>query len=125
MNKQRKRISLKSLSPARQALIVCMHEKQFGTIRNIPVVDCEPVLQQATITRRRSLTKLSNTKPLSRNYFLKTAHLHLLELLDEIQDGNLEMVKFREGLPCLLKVWCNCDLPLRNNEPTIGRSRCE
>lgn len=103
MNQPRKRISLKSLSPARQELIVCMHEKQFGTIRNVPIVKGEPVMYKATITKRRNLAKQASAKPVSRNFILKTAHLGLLESLDEIQNGALELITFRDGLPCELE----------------------
>ena len=103
MNQPRKRISLKSLSPERQQLIVCMHEKQFGTIRNVPIEKGEPVMQKATITKRRNLAKQSNAKPVSRNFILKAAHLRLLESLDELNNGTLELITFRDGLPCELE----------------------
>ena len=103
MNQQRKRISLKSLSPARQKLIVCMHEKQFGTISNLPVVEGEPLLEQAKVTRRRNFTRNTIVRPASKNFFLKAAHLELLESLDEIGSGTVERVTFRDGLPCELE----------------------
>ena len=52
MTQTRKRISLKSISAERQNLIVCMYEKQFGTIRNLPVVDGEPMLQKAKVVAK-------------------------------------------------------------------------
>ncbi len=100
MSKPRKRMSLKSLSPARQALIVCMHEKQFGCIRNLPIAGGEPVLPKARVTRKRSLKNQLVIKPVSRNFYLKVSQVELLGLLDEIGDGELEMLTFRDGLPC-------------------------
>ncbi|MGV3483337.1 MAG: hypothetical protein ACO1RT_02830 [Planctomycetaceae bacterium] len=100
MSKPRKRISLKSLSPARQALIVRMHEEQFGTIRNLPVAAGEPVLPEAKITRKRSLKKQVVAKPVSRNFYLKAPHVELLSVLDRIGTGTLDVVTFRDGLPC-------------------------
>jgi hypothetical protein len=104
MNQPRKRISLKSLSASRQELIVCMHEKQFGTISNLPVVDGEPNLQLAKVVRRRNLTRSPEARPTSKNFFLKDAHLQLLESLDEIGSGSIEKVTFRDGLPCELEL---------------------
>jgi hypothetical protein len=66
MKKSRKRISLRSLSPARQDLIVCMHQKQSGTIRNLPVVAGEPMLQNARVTRRRNLGTKNAAPPVNR-----------------------------------------------------------
>lgn len=103
MNKPRRRISLKSLSDERQQLIVCMHEKQFGTIRNLPVIEGEPLLGQARVVRRRNLSKESDRKPVSKNFRLKVAQVRLLETLDEIENGVLELITFRDGLPCELE----------------------
>ena len=77
-----------------------MHEKQFGMIANLPVVDGEPVLNKAKVTRRRSLNRPSVKPPTSKNFRLKASHLKLLESLDEIGCGMVERVTFREGLPC-------------------------
>ena len=103
MNKPRKRILLKSLSSERQELILCMHKKQFGTIRRLPIAGGEPVLKKARVTRRRNLTKQPTTKPVSQNFILKSAHIFLLETLDEVADGTLELITFRDGLPCELE----------------------
>jgi hypothetical protein len=106
MNQPRKlksRISLKSLSPARQELIVCMHEFQYGTINQLPVVDGEPNLKLAKVVRRRSLNRNAVARPTSKNFILKLAHLELLGSLDQIGSGIIEMVTFREGLPCELE----------------------
>ena len=103
MSQSRKRISLKSISAERRNLIVCMYEKQFGTIRNLPVIDGEPKLKDAKVVRKRNLDKQYNTKTVSKNYYLKVAQLRLLDTLDEINDGVLERIIFREGLPCELE----------------------
>ena len=103
MTQTRKRISLKSISAERQHLIVCMHQKQFGTIRNLPVVDGEPMLKKAEVVRMRKLSNHRNTRPVSPNYFLKLAQLRLLDMLDEIHDGVLDRITFRNGLPCELE----------------------
>jgi len=80
-----------------------MHEMQYGSIRNLPIVGGEPVLQQAKVIRRRNLAKQSTVKPVNKNFYLKASHLQLLKLLDEIGDGVLDMISFREGLPCELE----------------------
>lgn len=103
MSQTRKRISLKSISSERQNLIVCMYEKQFGTIRDLPVIDGEPMLQKAKVVRKRNLTKHCDTKRVSPNFYLKVAHVRLLDTLDEIHDGILERITFRDGLPCELE----------------------
>ena len=103
MTQSRKRISLKSISAERQNLIVCMHKKQFGTIRNLPVVEGEPMLQEAKVVRKRNLSKQDDSKPVSPNYYLKVAQLRLLDTLDEIHDGVLDRITFRDGLPCELE----------------------
>ncbi len=103
MNQPRKRISLKSLSPARQELIVCMHEKQFGTIADLPIVEGEPLLGKAKVSRLRSFNRSATVRPSSKNFRLKAAHLQLLESLDEIGSGTVERVTFRDGLPCELE----------------------
>jgi hypothetical protein len=103
MKPTQKRISLKSLSPARQDLLICMHEKQFGSIRNLVIVNGEPMMQRAKVTRRRNLTKLTSAKPVSRNFILKDAQIQLLDQLDEVGNGELELVTFRNGLPCELE----------------------
>ena len=103
MTQPRKRVSLKSISAERQDLIVCMHRKQFGTIRNLPVIDGEPKLKEAKVVRKRNLEKQDDTKAVSKNYYLKVAQLRLLDTLDEIHDGVLERIIFRDGLPCELE----------------------
>ena len=103
MSQPRKRISLKSISTERQSLIVCMYEKQTGTIRNLPVVDGEPKLKAAKVVRKRNLVKQDNTKSVSKNYYLKVAQLRLLDTLDEIHDGVLDRITFQDGLPCELE----------------------
>lgn len=100
MNQIRKRISLKTLSTARQELIICMHEKQFGTITNLPVVDGEPILAEAKIVRRRCLNRQLASRPTSKNFILKAAHRELLDSLDEIDEGTIDRITFRDGLPC-------------------------
>lgn len=53
--------------------------------------------------RKRRLTCASQKSPTSKNFRLKTAHLQLLESLDEIGSGTVERVIFRDGLPCELE----------------------
>ncbi|MEZ6097140.1 MAG: hypothetical protein R3C03_23435 [Pirellulaceae bacterium] len=100
MTQPRKRITLKSLSQERQDLIVCMHEKRFGTIADLPIVDGEPILSRANVTRRRKLNGNSSSGPTSRNFRLKVPHLKLIESLNEIQNGTIKLMVFRDGVPC-------------------------
>lgn len=103
MNHQpRKRISLKTLSDERRNLILVMHKKQFGTIRDLRVVAGEPILANAKVVRRHNLAKETVTKSVSNNFVLKDIHLRLLKMLDQIGDGKLERLTFRDGLPCEL-----------------------
>lgn len=99
MKQPRKRWPLKSLSPARQELIVCMHEKQHGVIRCLPIVDGEPIIAKAKVTRKRKLAKEAPVKRVSRNFCLKAPQKRLMATLDEIQNGVLEVINFCDGLP--------------------------
>ena len=72
-------------------------------IRNLPVIEGEPLLEQARVVRRRNLSKESDRKPVSKNFRLKVAQVRLLETLDEIENGVLELITFRDGLPCELE----------------------
>jgi len=94
-----KRSFMKSQSHNRQALFLCMLEKQNGRISNLPVVGGEPQLSQAKVKDSKRLDKQCVAKPASKNFCLKEEHLRLIETLDELGDGVISFIKFRDGLP--------------------------
>lgn len=97
--KRTKRVALKSLSTERQELLRLMHQYQFGSIRNLPIVGGEPIVAQAEVFRKARFDRTNASKPESRNYILKTEQLSLLKQLDLIADGVLDHIKFQFGLP--------------------------
>ena len=99
MNKTKKRVSLKTLSQERQALIVYMHLGQFGELEHLPVIDGEPQLDMAVLVQRKVFGRTRARKSISPNFYLKPQHLELLESLDKIGTGTLKQLSFHEGLP--------------------------
>ncbi len=99
MKTKTKRSFFRSQSPKRQELLLCMHEKQNGTIRDLPVVAGEPRMSEARVRRTTRLDKWVVPKPASKNFCLKQAHLRLMQTLDEMGDGVISRIVFQDGLP--------------------------
>lgn len=86
-------------------MISCMYHEQCGKILNLPIVDGEPKLELAEVIRRRKLGRTKQkTLASSPNFRLKVAQMRLIETLDEIRNGVLTEIKFRDGVPCELEL---------------------
>jgi len=92
------------LTPARRWLVDAMREAGFAQIKNLVIVNKEPVIKPAPKVRRRR--KLSG--PVYRpspapagDYLLKEQIVNLFHQIDKIENGVIT-IDVRDGLPCEL-----------------------
>jgi hypothetical protein len=90
-----------NLSPARQQLIQLFQDLGFGRIDQLTVRSGEPVLTECRAVRYIKFERRGEPAAPPREFELKSEHLQLLDCLDRIQDGVLERLDIRHGLPCL------------------------
>jgi hypothetical protein len=94
--------SFKSLSPARQRLVLLMAEYQFGAIVGLNVRGAEPDFSRScTIYRRHHLgpSKERHVAKLRADFALKAAHIELFDLCDQLVNFEVAELKFEGGLP--------------------------
>jgi len=90
------------LSEPRKQVVRVMQEYLFGTIRWLPVRKGEPVLDPfPEIVREHKFAadNLPHAVLHSRNFRLKEQHVDFFKQLDAIQDGVIEALEFKHGLP--------------------------
>ena len=93
-----------TLSPAQQRITNRMREMGFGKIRNLSIINGEPILKGATITTRRKLTKPEAMFKFKSDSELSTEHFELFRTINEIQNGIIACLEVQHGLPCHLEI---------------------
>ena len=93
---------LASLSPARQQLIRLMQRVWFGRIEQLQIRDGDPVLDPIPRVVRQykfASTDESDRHHGNRNFSIKESVVDLLQLLDLINDGVIDELTIKHGLP--------------------------
>ena len=93
-----------ALSPAQQRITKRMREMGFGKIRNLSIINGEPILKGATVTIRRKLTKPEAMFKFKGDFELSTEHFELFRTINEIQNGIIACLEVQHGLPCHLEI---------------------
>lgn len=76
-----------------------MHFEQNGKLLKLPVVNHQPILEKAQVVRLKARKAIAASKRTSRNYFLKSPQIKLLETFDQTDNGTLDL-EFKDGMPC-------------------------
>ncbi|MFQ5732745.1 MAG: hypothetical protein ACE5KM_12430 [Planctomycetaceae bacterium] len=107
-NDQQDRTMMKSsLSPQRASLLEAMQSLRYGWIRNLPVREGEPVLDEGVaIVQNVKMNGRNNPHPLlaAEDYALKHEATALFAQLDALQTGLIEVIEVKDGLPFQLHV---------------------
>jgi hypothetical protein len=101
-----------ALSPARQRLIELMQQVNFGRIEALVVRGGEPVFDDPAPKIFREVKFGSENGPRaeleSRNFMLKTQVVELLKELDQLGNGQIDVLTVRHGLPFGMHVESRC-----------------
>jgi hypothetical protein len=91
-----------SLSSQRQRLLELCQRAFFGRVEELRVCDMQPVLDPLPRVVREYKIPGEN-KPrgewLASEFALKAQWIELFQLFDEMQNGIIEMLEFKHGLP--------------------------
>lgn len=96
-----------TLSEPRKKLIDLMQRLKFGRIERLVVRDGEPVLDPAPrIVRDIKIggEKGSRPEPGNPDFALRAQEVEMLEHLSRLQDGTLDVVEVKHGLPFKLVI---------------------
>jgi hypothetical protein len=97
-----KPIRLSDLSPARQSLVRLCREINYGQISGLVIRNGEPVLdpQPAVLLEAKfDLHEESSPLPGPPDFELGSETVRLMARLDEIQNGTIERLDVRHGIP--------------------------
>ena len=97
----------RQLSAARAQLVELMQRINFGRIERMSVVNRQPVL--SSIGKALSTIKLkSENGPRaeleSSDFLLKQEIVELFGFLDDLQNGEIDLIEIKHGLPFLIEV---------------------
>lgn len=91
-----------SISPARRWLLEQCQYLNFGRIESLVVHGGEPVLQpEPRVVREVKFGGENGPRPelQAADFALKSQVVDLFDLLDELQDGEIELLDVKHGLP--------------------------
>ncbi len=101
-----RRMSSPALSPARRALIAKMRVIWFGSIRDLQIVDGQPILDPVpTIVREWKFASQNEPTSYLADAMHKPQIADLLQLFDRIGNGTITVLQVRHGLPF------HCEMP--------------
>ena len=95
-------IPLSTLSPSRKTLVEVMRRLHFGQILGLHLRTGNPVFDPAPqLVRDRKLAgeSLPRPDPAGEDFLLKEQIVELFRLFGEIQDGVIELIEVKDGLP--------------------------
>lgn len=98
--------TIEDLSPARQRLVAIMRDLRYGQIRDLRVVDGEPVFEPAP-RLIRAVQLCGGNSLLHRGGPGHRIKPHILELMDEFDalgTGLVDTIKVQDGLPVHIQV---------------------
>jgi hypothetical protein len=94
------RRTLGSLTKASQELVAWMQRLEFGRIEHLAIRGGEPILASARIVREIKLgVQTPEQEWPADNFELKLPVIELFERLEEIRDGEIDLIEIRHGLP--------------------------
>ena len=92
-----------NLSALRQRLARLCQSMNYGEINNLPVRDCEPVLEGPQCVVLVDVKLDSEERPRQEteqsDFLLSAEVVRLMALLDAIQDGKISKIEIRAGIP--------------------------
>lgn len=92
--------SKQTLTPARLAFLELAQRVQYGRVKNLMVLGGEPVLSPPPrIVREVKLGSPTEGPPRQDDFLLKTQVVELFEHFDRLQNGIIECVEVKGGLP--------------------------
>lgn len=100
------------LSAARIQLVELMQRINFGRIERLPIVNGEPLLTaigKAVSTHKLKGENGPRPELEAADFPLKQDVVELCRLLDEIGDGEVELIEVKHGLPFLVEVSCRVE----------------
>jgi hypothetical protein len=98
------------LSTARRQLLILMARVNFGRIESFAVIGGEPALNDPEIRVYREVKLGGDAENGARpevaepDFKLKAQVLHLFAQFDQLQDGRVEVLHVRHGLPFSMEV---------------------
>lgn len=96
-----------SLSPERQRLIREMQRINFGRIERMTVSGGEPILSSAAkVVSTHKLKAENGPRPelCADDFLLKQEIVELFHIFDQLQDGQIDLIEVKYGLPFLVDV---------------------
>jgi hypothetical protein len=100
-------LSKQALSTCKIQLLELMQGINFGRIKRLKVSGGEPVLNpRPTIVRAHKLKGENGPRPelSAADFLLKQEIVELFGFLDELQDGEIDLIEIKHGLPFLIEV---------------------
>lgn len=94
--------SLGSVSPERRQLMRLMQQINFGRIQSLEIIDGQPVLSpRPHIIREIKFGAENGPRPelRSRDFLLKAQVVELFACFDELQNGVVDVLEVKHGLP--------------------------
>ena len=91
-----------SLSPARRRLLEVLQQVNFGRVESLAIVNGEPVLDPPPrIVREIKFGAENGPRPeiSSADFLLKQQVVELLAVLDKMQNGVIDVIEVKHGLP--------------------------
>ncbi|MCC6678168.1 MAG: hypothetical protein IT436_13590 [Phycisphaerales bacterium] len=89
-----------SLSPANAALLGMMHRLQYGYIEDLLVEKGEPVLKpMPRVVGDYKFGGESRKRAVGDDFQLKSEHIELVQLLRGLNNGRIERLEVKAGLP--------------------------
>lgn len=99
--------SKKQLSVPRQQLLKLMQRMYFCRIKNLRIIQGEPILDPwPEVIQDIKLDGDNNSRQESQlcNFELKPQHRELLNCFDSVHEGTISQIDVRHGLPCRVLV---------------------
>jgi hypothetical protein len=96
-----------SLSPARRRLLKLFQQLNFGRLESLVIRDGEPVLDPRPIlVREHKFGSENGPRPELgvADFLLKQQVVELFEFFDQLQDGVIDVLEIKHGLPFRLIV---------------------
>ncbi len=100
--KRTSHLSKQGLSPGRAGLVRLLQGINFGRVEGLRVVGGEPVLDpRPTVVREHKFGGDNGPRPELRSddFLLKQQVIELCTMLDDLQDGVIDVLEVKHGLP--------------------------
>jgi hypothetical protein len=91
-----------SLSPARRRLLELFQRVNFGRLESLAVCNCEPVLDpRPVVVREHKFAGENGPRPelATDDFLLKQQVVELFAFFDQLQDGVIDVLEVKHGLP--------------------------